>query len=415
MNSMLLGSTAIAALLCTTSSEAPHRQPPTGAGGLVQGNHAFTSDLFARLRTGNGNLTFSPLSIQMAFGLAQAGANGETEAEIAKVLHLADTGQKTAIAFGELMKRMTAENKAYNFETRKNDAKAYVLEFANAIWNDKTVPLEGSYVAAVRDHFQAHAAPLDFRNHPDAARKTINHWVSQQTRGKIDELLKPGTVSNDTIGMLTNALYFNARWDKEFSKRATKPREFHAADGAVERPFMHATRYFRHLQLDDAQALTIGFERRKTAMTIVLPNGRNGLAALEKKVSGPWLDSLLDRLRKADRPRVALALPKFSIGLEGNITEHLRALGLKNTLSSHADFSAISKNPLYVNQVIHAATIDVDERGVEAAAATAMALRAGAAARPAEPIPFVADHPFLFVLHEVETGAILFFGRCAQP
>jgi serpin B len=206
-----------------------------------------------------------------------------------------------------------------------------------------------------------------------------------------------------------NAIYLKAPWLTAFTAEATKPGTFTRADGStVEVPLMQTGDTMRYAEGTGWRAVEIPYIGGSLAMTVIVPDD---LAAYEQALTADQLASITGAL--AERP-VSLTFPKFSIETKAQLADVLGALGMPTAFSDAADFSGITTaEQLQISDVIHQANIDVDEKGTEAAAATAVVMRAGAA--PAEPVTMKVDRPFLFALRDVPTGAILFLGRVADP
>jgi serpin B len=359
-----------------------------------------------------GNLAFSPMSIRMAFAMLRCGAAGETEKELARVLHFDFDASRMQRDYVALVEQMAARNTK---RRRNGDDLPVAYEFAvgNGLFVAKNFPLIDDYVNRVRSAFGAQVAPLDFRARPEESRAAVNAWVRRTTAGKITELLRADSIDSSTKLVLVNAMRFRSDWAHQFDPEATTRMAFHAADGDVDVPFMRATDHCGYFEDDVVRAVSLRFESSRAAMTIFLPKAPDGLPALESTIDGPWLHAAFDRLRSQGK-RVVLAIPKFTTGSELDLLPALRELGLDKSLGSVADYHRISEVPLEVNWATHQATIEIDEHGAEAAAATAIGLLVGSAA-DVDRVEFTADRPFLFAIHELQSGQVLFFGRLAVP
>jgi serpin B len=256
---------------------------------------------------------------------------------------------------------------------------------------------------------------VDFKQ-AEQARKTINSWVEEQTDQKIQDLLPPGVLNADSRLVLTNAIYFKARWEHEFSKSATKDAPFHlAARQQVMVPTMQRQARLRYGESGDVQVLELPYVGYQgLSMLILLPKKIDGLTDLEKALTSENLQKWSAGLKS--RP-VNVHLPKFKMTSDFDLADLLSSMGMSLAFSDNADFSGMSaEEPLAISAVIHKAFVDVNEEGTEAAAATAVAMRFGAAMpRPEEPIEFRADHPFVFLIRDSRTDAVLFLGRLVNP
>ncbi len=388
--------------------------PPTDAQAslFAEATNAFALDLWARVRETPGNQVVSPASIAIALDMTYGGARGDTAAEMARVLHAPDDAAALHEAAGNVLS-------TWNDPARES----YTLAVANRLFGERAFTFESSFVALTRDRYRAPVEPLDFAGAPEPARVHINDWVAAQTRDRIRDLIPAGAIVADTRLVLTNAVYFLARWILPFERAFTRDAEFFAnGTERVEVPTMHLVGHVRYAETESAQVLELAYRGNEIAMTIVLPREQGGLAALEAQLDAAHLASFTSSLDASHR--VAVSLPKFRVAPEPSmrLREPLRALGMPLAFArGSADFSGIANPPrpddrLYIAEVFHKAFVQVDEEGTEAAAATAVVMaRAGAAPPRDTPIPFTADHPFLFFIRDVRSGAILFMGRVVDP
>lgn len=364
----------------------------------------FAIDLYHQLDTQPGNVFFSPLSIRSALAMTSAGAKGKTLEEMNQVLRL--SGPNPHEAMGEMLRELAKEPK-------ERDAKL-VLRIANAIWGQERYPFDPAYVKLVREQYQAEARSVDFGNEP-AARKAINDWVEEKTNKKIVDLIPAGILNHETRLVLTNAVYFNARWEHEFSKESTSDQPFHVSmDKTTSVPTMRQTAHFGYAETDDLQAIDMPYAGHDTSMLILLPKAGDGLGAMEKNLSAKQLAQVLQSIQYR---RIDLSLPRFKIEQSAALSQVLQALGMKLAFDADkADFSGMcTAEPLYIGEVLHKAFVRVDEEGTEAAAATAVMMGAGAAMIREEPLRVQVDRPFVFVIRDQKTGEILFMGRVMNP
>ncbi len=248
-----------------------------------------------------------------------------------------------------------------------------------------------------------------------AASQEINRWVEKQTADKIKDLIKPSDLGRDTRLVLTNAIYFKGDWVKPFDNKDTRPEDFTvSAEKKVKVPLMQQKASFGYRQEETFQVLEMPYAGQELSMVVLLPKKADGLAELEKALSAQRLTGLLSTL---GRREVVTFLPKFKLEAYFELKPTLEALGMKLAFAGQADFSGInSEEELSVSAVIHKAYVDVNEEGTEAAAATAVVVARATVMRRPEPIPvFRADHPFLFLIRDTRSGAILFLGRVEDP
>ena len=367
---------------------------------------AFGLDLYRAVAAGQTNVVFSPASITLALAMARAGARGQTAAEMDAVMH-AVASDENAGWLNALDQALAARSGTFKDESGKD--LPVTLRIANAPFAQQGMPLEKAYLEALAARFGAGMRLVDYRTQTEKARTLINAWVDAQTEHRIPELLVPGVLTPLTRLALVNAIYLKAPWQTPFSADATKADTFTRADGsAVQVPFMATTASLRYASGDGWRAVEIPYIGGSLAMTVILPDN---LAGFEQTLTADTFAAITGALAET---QVALAFPKFGIETKAELAPILAALGMPSAFDDRADFSGITAaEKLLISNVIHQANIDVDEKGTEAAAATAVVMRA--TAMPAEPVAFRADRPFLFALRDVPTGAVLFLGRVGDP
>jgi serine protease inhibitor len=364
--------------------------------------NTFACDLYGKLRGQDGNLFLSPYSISAALTMTYAGANGPTADEMARVLHLGGHPDTAHTGQAALMRQLLGRPDA-----------GYELHVANALWVQKDFALLQTFLDTMNTHYGAGAKSADFAGATEQTRQTINAWVEDHTKDKIQELLKPGVLDTLTRLVLTNAIYFKGTWASQFKEDATKPAPFHASPNAtVDTPMMSQTHEFGYLEDKSLQVLEMPYTGGDLSMVVLLPKAQDGLPALERSLTAErasqWVDSL--------RPRnIQVYLPRFKTTAEFELNDVLTQLGMRLAFdNSSADFSGMTGNrDLYISAVVHKAFVDVNEEGTEAAAATAAVVRTKA--MPMRPPVFRADHPYLFLIRDTRSGAILFMGRVADP
>lgn len=365
-------------------------------------SNEFAFDLYGQLRQKEGNLFFSPASVSTALAMTYAGTTGETKEQMGRVLHLDTADEQVHGGFGELAQILNS------------DGHRYQLRMANRLWGLEGYPFRQEFLTLTRQQYGAELAQVNF-NRPDQAAQTINAWIGKQTEGKIGQLVSPSMIEPLTRLVLTNAIYFKAAWQDEFWKHATEDAPFHvSADEEAKTPMMRQIEHFSYTETDDAQVVELPYVGGDLSMVVMLPKQNDGLADLEQTITARSLDQWV---AEAKLRRVELYLPKFKITSQLPLTETLMDLGMTKAFSKYADFSGMTSfEDLKLYAVIHAAFVDVDEKGTEAAAATAVMMDAAAAPpNEDEPVVFRADHPFLFLIRDSRTGAVLFLGRLVNP
>ena len=361
---------------------------------------------------GGGNVVISPASVWEALAMTHQGARGETAAEIAGVLGLADDRAVIASA-AEALRGALAEAKGT----------AITLDVANRLWVQRGKDLQPEFTTALERRFAAGAGVVDFAAAHEAARGEINGWVSAHTAKKIPELLKAGTITPLTRLVLTNAVYLKAPWEKPFEKSATRPEAFSLAPGKpVDVPFMHVSERLVAGRIgagdEAATVCEIPYAGRRLVMVVVVPEVVDGLDEVVGELDGDWRTKWAAGQGDV-RPRtVALALPKWTARKPLGLNDALKALGMTSAFdASTADLSGIDgTRDLVVSDVVHEGFVDVSEEGTEAAAATGVVVGVRSMApRPEEPLVVKADRPFAWAIVDRETGAVLFAGTVADP
>ncbi len=402
-----LGALVVMAGLLTSGLGLPLQaqagEAPTGA--VVQGTAAFTLNLYRRLQARQpGNLFFSPYSVSLALSMAYAGARGETAAQMARVLGFSLPPEQSLAALGDLSRLLAREG---------NEA-GQTLNVANAAWLNNRLQVRPEYLKLIKSRLHSEVRPLDFCQGP-RAEKTVNEWVARQTRDHIRDLIPGNTFNCDTRLVLTNAIYFLGEWAKKFAPDQTRPEPFWLTpQQQVETPFMHRRGEYSYQEAGDWQVLELPYRENKLAMVVLLPKDRGGLAAQEASLDTGTLEKLLTGLR----PRqVEVSLPRFEMKTRTELSDVLKGAGMPAAFAPGADFTGIApREPLFISLVLHQAWVKVEEKGTEAAAATAVVItKAMAPGKREEVVAFKADHPFLFLIRARPTGLIVFWGRLADP
>ena len=368
--------------------------------------NAFAFDLYGEVRGGEGNLFLSPYSISSALAMTYAGARGRTADEMARTLKFpADwlaQADRIHAAFAHLNADLNAEGKPYE------------LTVANRLWGQTGYGFLPAFLGVLGRHYGAGLQEVDFAGNTEGARGTINAWVEKETRDRIKDLIPPGGVQPLTRLVLTNAIYFNGTWEDQFEKKRTTDADFLVtAARKVTVPMMYQTKHFQYADCGTFQMLQMPYKGGELAMAVLLPKQTGGLAALEGQLSAA---TLAERLRSLKYENVRLYLPRFTMTWRVLLAGVLKKMGMPLAFNaSKADFTAMNggKEPLWIDEVIHKAFVDVNEEGTEAAAATAVVMLGGG--MPSEPVVFRADHPFLFLIRDTRSGAILFMGRVINP
>ncbi|MCK9299243.1 MAG: serpin family protein [Methanoculleus sp.] len=369
---------------------------------VAAGNNRFAFDLYRRLAAepahAGDNLFFSPYSISSALAITCEGARGTTADEIRSVLHLPTNETLRREGFADL-------NAALN-----SGSANYTLRTANALWAEETYSFLPEYIGAAARWYGANVTNLDFISDPGGSRETINRWVEGETEEKIRDLLPPGSIDPLTRLVITNAIYFKGTWVEQFDANETTKEEFRVGpDETVTVAMMHGDAVYPYAETEALQVLEMPYahgNETELAMLVLLPKD-DTLTAAEEALDAERLAGLRESLVSQN---VRVFFPKFTLDAEYSLPPALAAMGMPTAFTDDADLSGMDgTKDLFVTGVFHKAFIDVNEEGTEAAAATGVVVGGGVA-----PI-FRADHPFVFLITEKDSGTILFMGRVVNP
>ena len=411
-NAIFAAGGALLALLlpfgCNTAKKAAEGKQHAGllaagvadARALALSSNTFGLELFEQLRRPAGNLVFAPAGLFSALTPLACGARGETATELNRVLHL------SALAQGPCSAARAALSPSSGLAA---------LRSATRLFAEQEFELTPEFSSALAGSF---IERVSYRAALEPARQRINAWTAEQTEGKIPELLHSGSIDVSTRLVLVNALHFRAAWATPFKTSATAVEAFHTtANASVDVPMMHQVGDFVFLAGDGIKLLQLPYAGDEAVLTLLLPDDPAGSEALERRLTPTLLDGWTNA---AKRVSVSVSLPSFTIagGGPAAISEQLQTLGMKRAFSPSADFSGIAaptpEGPLSLSNVFHQAFIRVDEAGTEAAAGSAAALVVRGLA-PVSDSEFRADHPFVFLLRNAQTGLVLFMGRVTDP
>ena len=385
-------------------------------------------DLNRQLATGDGNLCLSPYSIQSALAMTYAGADGETRTEMARVLHFPTNDGGVPASFFALqrsLQEMSAKTAELVKQSKKfgGPSEPITLHIANRLFAQNGYKFREAFLSLVKQNFGGAFEPVDFIADPAAATQRINKWVADQTRDRIRDLIPGGALDKTTRLVLANALYLKAPWASEFSQNATQPEPFFVHGGApVDVPMMRKTdKHFGYARHEGFTVVSLPYAGDDLQFVVLLPDEIDGLRKLESKLTA----DVLAGCAKLEKRDVDLHLPKFKLEPPTiTLAEKFEALGMKTAFDKpqgSANFDKIAprkpKDYLYISQIFHKTFIAVDEKGTEAAAATAVAMMAGTAFRspPPPPIEVKIDRPFIYAIQHVPSGVCLFLGRVTDP
>jgi serpin B len=402
---------------CASSFEA------STVAGAVKASNAFGFDLYRQARDGRDNFVCSPAGASIALTMAAAGARGDTQKEMLDVLHIDPTNlDQTYTSYAAIL----AALKAYD---GKDDL---LLSVADRIWVQKGFKLRKDYLALLRERFRAPLSEVDFVHAPGEATSAINRWASDETHGRIPEIL--GESSDVTRMVLANAVYLKAKWVRPFEGADTRDDWFTISGGRIQTKTMRQMGGFGFAKVSGAKLLELRYQGAPLSMVIVLPDSTDGLPDIEDRLPGSyagWIRSLETQL-------VDVKLPRFKTETSLPLVELLKTLGIrlafdgcKSNFSGMNDFTLPKKPPgqfrcpddadgnLYIGNALQKAWIETNELGTEAAAVTVVEMEVvltSAIDRPEpKPVIFHADHPFLYLIRDTKTGVILFAGRVVAP
>ena len=370
---------------------------------------SFGWDLYRELENADNNLVFSPHSIGIALAMTRAGAAGDTAVELDRALHLEGVGDPHggANALDTVLLSASGQQERPDGSTAE-----IVVDVANALWAQEGFSFEPPFLTTLAESYGAGVRVVDFFGASEEARVEINDWVADQTADRIEELIGPGVLSADTRAVLTNAVYLSAPWEHPFDEEGTVPGPFTRPDGTeVEVDLMAVTETLRYARIGEVQAVELPYVGRQLSMVVLVPD-EGAFEATAAGMDQPGFTALLDGMQPTE---VGLRFPAFDHTTSAGLVPPLAALGIGSAFApDRADFSAMTTEaPLFVSDVVHQATITVDEAGTEAAAATAVVMDLTSA--PGELVELVVDRPFLFAIIHDQSRSVLFLGHVVEP
>lgn len=394
---------------------------------VVKANNQFSIDLYSKIKDeSEGNVFFSPWSISNAVAMVYEGARGETAREIQEVFYFPEEDSLRRASYASML------------NTINKGGGEYQLSTANAIWLQEDYPFLQDYKDTINRYYLGKTNTLDFVNKPGQASSEINNWVSKKTKGKIKKIASSDMFDHLTRAVLTNAIYFKGKWEHQFDKDDTKSKEFTLESGEKVKVSMMQLRddelEFNYCESDGIQILEMPYKGDKISMLVLLPRteiseddeynlykygfGLNENLSLSNitQLESILSEEKLQEWRMEMEPEtVFIYLPKYHFETTYSLTDYLKSMGMELPFTwPGADFSGMDGTEnLYISKVIHKAYIDVYEEGTEAAAATMISMTIGAAMPRF--IEFNANHPFIFIIQEKETGNILFIGKVVDP
>ncbi|MCK4763123.1 MAG: serpin family protein [Candidatus Aminicenantes bacterium] len=371
---------------------------------LAAGNTRFACDLYEQVRNSADNVFFSPHSITTALAMAYAGARGNTAAQMAAALHFTLSPERLHNAFNALDLELAKRPQAAAED-------GFELNICNAAWGQKDYSFLQDYLDLLAVNYDSGLRLLDFTAHPEQGRITINDWVYLQTEERIENLLPTGSINELTRLVLTNTIYFKAGWRHPFDEEATADAPFFTLDGQqVTASMMQRRETFAYTGVEGYyQAVELLYKGEEVSMVVLLP-AADRFVEFETALDAGFLNNIIGNLSTEN---LILRLPKFSFEWKQALSDVFKALGMTDAFEwGPADFSGIDGGlNLYISNIFHQSFVAVDEKGTEAAAATAVVINYVSA-----PDTFMTvNRPFIFLIRDWVTGVILFMGRVLNP
>ena len=370
-----------------------------GISQVVSANNQFAIELYQQINKQpkqlDKNVFFSPYSLSTAMAMLYIAAEGETKQQIQKTFHyppLAILNPNSAALYNQFNK----PNPNYDLST------------VNNLWMRQDLSPSQTYLDTVQRYYGGQVTNLDFKNSPESSRQIINKTIAKHTKQMIPELLAKGSIESSTATVLTNAVYFKSEWAKPFGVQGgTRP--FHNLDGTMSsQEMMYKTAYFDYMENEHIQMVELPYKSNDLSMLIILPKSKEP-AAIQKLVADLNSNQVSQWTKQLENQEIFLVMPKFKLQESYSMKPILANMGMPIAFGSRANYSLFNdKLPLKVDSVVHKAVVEVDEKGTVAAAATGIGVQLVMATHKAE---ITADHPFMFMIKDNKTDAILFLGQ----
>lgn len=366
---------------------------------VIRDNNLFAFEMFFKLSAQRHNLFFSPYSLSSALAMLYAGAEGKTKQQFQKVLHY----RYNADTMNRIFQRLNSEFRRRCFDTAQ-------IILSNAFWAQDSIRFNNSYRMMLKNFHNTEIRPIDFKQSPENSRKTINSWIEESSFGKIFELLPPKYLTDYTQLVLTNAIYFHSKWSISFNESRTKEAPFYLSDGKkTVSEYISQTGYYKYNENNTEKFIEIPFQGDSISMLIILPKTADGLSKIEKDFSMEnydfWNISLYSQL-------VEISIPKFMITSTFSMLKTLQSCGLNAPFENNADFKPLSDSyKVHLSDMMHGAYVEVKEAGFKPALTVSVDLKN----ENSDYFTFNANRPFLFVIKDNATQAILFMGCIKTP
>lgn len=375
---------------------------------FAESSNRFGFDLYKKLVSKEkDNLTISPMSISMALTMACGGARGATAIEMQQTLHMDCALSRVMEESGKLIALLT------------NPPRQAKFLIANQLFGEKTYEFKLGYLTQMKRAYGAPLQPVDFMSDPETSRQSINAWVESQTEKRIKNLIPESGINYETRMVLVNAIYFMCDWATPFDKELTRPNQFHVSSNEMKIvPTMNRSGACRVYDGDGINAIELPYHGEDTSMVVLLPDSIDGLEAMEASITCEIWNKIVQGL---NQEQMSVSMPRFTVEPASSIRlrEPLMDMGMRTAFGTRANFTGIANPPsekmkkLSISEIFHKGIIRVDEKGTEAAASTANVMRCVRQAVTCR--EFKMDHPFVFVIVDNVSGAILLMGRVTDP
>ena len=371
-----------------------------GVNAVVNANNKFALDLYSKYKSEEGNIFFSPYSISTALAMTYEGAKGQTAEEMQSVFYFPEDDAVRRTGYANLFNEINKEDKKYKLHT------------ANALWPRIDFQLLEEYQNTIDTYYGGKVTCLDYAGEAEKSRQTINGWVEDKTEDKIKDLIPSGILDGSTVLVLTNAIYFKGTWITQFDEKDTREEDFTTSSGnTVKVPMMKLTgedARFNYAETEDLKILELPYEGEELSMLILLPK-EGDLDTIEESITTEKISEYRNSLQEI---QIDIYIPKFKFETKYFMADTLAEMGMPTAFGGGADFSGINgQGGIWIDKVIHQAFVEVNEEGTEAAAATAIIMVESVRISKV----FRADHPFIFIIQQKDSGNILFMGRVSDP
>ena len=372
---------------------------PEGIKQVVNANNQFAIDLYQQINKqpaqSDKNIFFSPYSLSTAMAMLYAAAEGETKQQIQKTFHYPTPA-------------ILNPNSAALYNQFNKPNSNYDLSTVNDLWIHQGLSPNQTYLDTVQRYYGGKVTTLDFKNSPEPSRQTINKTIAKHTKQMIPELLAKDSIKADTAAVLTNAVYFKSEWAQPLGLRGSTQPFYNLNGTTTDTNFMYSIESFDYMEDERVQVVELPYKGDELSMLVVLPKSKEA-AAMQKLIANLSTAQINKWTERLESKEIFLNMPKFKLEQIYKMESILTEMGMPIAFSNKADFSLFNdKLPLAVDSVIHKAVVEVDEKGTVAAAATSIVVRVVSASYNAE---LTADHPFMFMIKDSKTDAILFLGQ----